>query len=79
MGEKVRWNMYKRPKKRSESVWEVFSEKEGIAAIQFNSLGMMGLNQYHWWLREDLDTSSKLKLVGIFMALINHSLKNTIY
>ena len=59
--------------------WEVFDENTGIAAIQFNGPGMMGLNQYQIWLREDLDESSKLKLTGIFMALIHHSLKNTIY
>ncbi len=59
--------------------YEIFYENEGIAAIQFNGPGMMGLNQYQIWLREDLEENTKLKLTGIFMALIHHSLKNTIY
>lgn len=59
--------------------YEIFKENEGIAAIQFNGPGMMGLNQYQIWLRNDLKESTKLKVTGIFMALIHHSLKNTIY
>lgn len=59
--------------------WEVFDENAGIAAIQFKGPGIMGFNQYQIWLRNDLDDNTKLKLTGIFMALIHHSLKNTIY
>jgi hypothetical protein len=58
---------------------EILKENQGIAALQFNGPGAMGANQYQIWLRDDLDESSKLKLTGIFMALIHHSLKNTIY
>lgn len=58
---------------------EIFRNNQGIAALQLNGPGMMGFNQYQIWLRNDLDDNTKLKLTGIFMALIHHSLKNTIY
>jgi hypothetical protein len=59
--------------------WEVFDENTGIAAIQFTGPGVMGANQYQIWLKDGLEEEAKLKLTGIFMAIIHHSLKNMIY
>ncbi|WP_332911172.1 hypothetical protein [Algoriphagus boritolerans] len=59
--------------------WEVFDENTGIAAIQFKGPGVMGANQYQIWLKDGLEEEVKLKLTGIFMAIIHHSLKNMIY